>query len=230
MSRRPVPKPRPVELEHAPGSPLSKMLPEITVVALVCWLLISDDASLWVNPDGLLFAAMADGATLMMSGTLIDIATRLKRAPPWWVAPLAIGGILLLYPESITILKESWNMGMWVFLPFAWSVLERVREIWTLPAASKLERIRRRVLTFDRLYTALAVGGLCIVATLILVLLFGVPLEAVLSPLNLLWPMLGFYAINAANVIRVHRPSFARSAKSLWPKMDGGQGTDLDPL
>jgi len=230
MSRRPVPKPLPLELEHAPGSPLAKLLPELTVVALVCWLLVWPDAGMWVNPDGLLFAAMADAATLMMSGTLIDIATRLKRAPPWWVAPLAIGGILLLYPESITILKESWNMGMWVFLPFAWSVLERVREIWTLPSASKLERIRRRVLTFDRLYTGLMVAALGLVTMMVMMFVIGIPADVVLNPFSLLWAMLAFYGINAANVIRVHRPSFAKAAKSLWPRIDGGQGTDLSPI
>jgi len=200
----------------------------LAVVGLVCWLLIDESAAVWVDPQGLQFAAIADGATLMMSGTLVDIASRLKRAPPWWLAPIAVAAVLLLYPESFSMLQQAWSLGLWVFLPFAWSLLERVREIWTLPSASKLERIRRRALTFDRLYTALALAGLGIVVLLVLLFAVGIALEDIFSPFNLLWPMLAFYGINAINVIRVHRPSFTKSPRSLWPKFDGGEAARLD--
>lgn len=209
----------------------AKLLPELAVIACVIWLLLAPivspkNANL-VDFNSLLYVVIADGATLMMSGTLIDIASRLKRPPPWWVLPIAVAVILLLYPEVIELLTNFWQLGGWVFLPFAWSIFERVYEIWTLPSATRLEKIRRRVLTFDRLYSGIAVGCAFIVLMLASILIVG--FKASIDSMNeyIFWPILVFYAVNAANVLRVHRPRFSQSPRSLWPKFDGGEGIDL---
>ncbi len=101
--------------------------------------------------SSMLIAAFADGATLMASSTLIDVASRLQKAPSWWVAPLVVVGLFMFFPETWQMLQIIWNLGAWVMLPFTWSIVERVRQIWTLPAASRPEKIRRRTLTVDRL-------------------------------------------------------------------------------
>lgn len=214
----------------APGSMLSKLLPELSVVATVAMLLFAPGYARWLDPQALGFAAMVDGATLMFSATLIDVASRLRRAPPWWLGLLIIAAILVAYPDVIGLISMAWSMGMWVFLSFAWSILERLRELWTLPAASTLEKIRRRTLTFDRLYTALILGGVCVAGMLINALLNDGSMEAGLTERALPWVMFTFYAIATLNVWRVHRPAFAQRPRSLWPKIDQGEATYLDPL
>ncbi len=232
MRTRPGPLPvdRPPEAPPHPAAVLSKLLPEFSVLILVSCLLLAPEWAWMVRPEALLFVAMADGATLMMSATLVDLASRLKKPPPWWLAPLALGGILLAYPDTIEVLKLGWSLGVWVFLPFAWSIIERVREIWTLPLASPLERIRRRVLTFDRLYTGIVLIGVSIVLLLVHLLVLGNPISDLRIDDRLPWLLLAFYSVSAANVIRVYRPRFAQRPSSLFPGMDAGQSVSLDPL
>ncbi len=213
------------------GGLTAKLLPELAVIACVLWLIlapiISPESAHLVDFNSLLYVVIADGATLMMSGTLIDIASRLKRPPPWWLLPIAVAAILLLYPEVTQLLQNFWQLGGWVFLPFAWSIFERVHEIWTLPSAMRLEKVRRRVLTFDRLYTGIVVGGGFIALMLASILILGFKTTIDGMSVYVFWPILVFYAINALNVLRVHRPRFSQSPRSLWPKFDGGDGTDL---
>jgi hypothetical protein len=88
--------------------------------------------SLAPNPATIYAALAAEGASLMFFCTLVDIASRVQRRPPWWLAILIVGGVLLLYPDLITVLKAAFEEGLWVFLPLAWSLGERIRELWTL--------------------------------------------------------------------------------------------------
>jgi len=229
-------QPRPLPATLAPEPParlaavLAKLLPELSVLLLVSLLLLAPAWAWMIDRNALMFVAMADGATLLMSATLVDVASRLTRPPSWWLAPLALVGILLAYPEAIQLLKLGWSLGLWIFLPFAWSIGERVYEIWTLPLASPQERIRRRVLTFDRLYTGIVLAGLLIALLLIQLLVLGNSIDDLRIDERLPWLLLVFYGINAGNVVRVHRPRFAQRPGSLWPGMDGGQGSSLDPL
>ena len=111
-------------------------------------------------------------------------------------------------------------------LGFVWSLLERIFELWTLPAASILEKLRRRTLSFDRLYTGLVVGGIGVAALVGNDLLYdgniamrsyrGAPSLALL-----------FYGVATFNAWRVHRPAFALRPRSSRPWIDGGQATDL---
>jgi hypothetical protein len=216
--------------ESPAGALYSKLFPELSILVLLVLLILAPQQAWWIDRQALEFGVMADGATLMLSATLIDVASRLQRAPPWWLVPIIVTGLFLAYPEAWQMLTMGWSLGIWCFLPFAWSILERLREMWTLPRASRIEKIRRRTLTFDRLYTALVLGGLWIGAGLLWLLVFGAGLEAIFDTSRLEWLLLAFYAINVGNVIRVHRPAFQQRPRSLLPWIDGDQASYLDPL
>jgi hypothetical protein len=210
-----------------PGGLLSKLMPELSVVATVLVALLVPG---WLHPDALLTTASVDGATLMMSATVVDVASRLRRAPPWWLGAILVGGLLLLYPGTIGMLIAAWALGLWTFLPFAWSILERMRELWTLPLATPLEKTRRRTLTFDRLYTALVIGVVTVVAFVANSLTEYVDTGGDLAQNVLPWLMLAFYGVSAWNAWRVHQPGFEVRPRSLWPWIDGGQASYLDPI
>lgn len=207
-----------------------KLLPELSVLLLFMVLILAPEQASWIDEDALGFGVMADGATLMLSATMIDVASRLQRAPPWWLAPIILAGMFLMYPDAWVVLKTGWTLGFWCFLPFAWSILERLRELWTLPGASRIEKIRRRTLTFDRLYLAPVLGVLWIGGGLVWMLASGGEFGQVFDPSRMLWLLLAFYAINVFNIVRVHRPSFSQRPRSLLPWIDGGQAVYLDPL
>lgn len=223
-------KPDMPDSANASGAMLGKLLPELSVLLLSACIVFVPEGSWRPRPDTFLLAVFADGATLMFSATLVDIASRLRSSPPWWLGILIGAGILILYPDTIMLLKEAWSLGLWVFAPFAWSIAERLRELWTLPAASKLEKIRRRTLTFDRLYSALIVGGASTIAALILALCNDGSFPADLFLQAAPWVVMVFYAIAAFNAWRVHTPAFALRPRSLWPWIDQGQNSYLDAL
>lgn len=219
-----------LEFIDAPGSMLSKLLPELAVVATVAMFLFAPNYAYRLDPEALGFAALSEGATLMLSATLIDVASRLRYAPPWWLGILIGAGILLMYPNALAMIQTAWVMGMWIFLPFAWSLIERIRALWTLPTASTIEKIRRRTLTFDRLYTALILGGICVAGMIINALQNDGSMEIGLGERALPWLMIVFYTVAVLNVWRVHRSAFAKRPRSLWPWIDQGEATYLDPL
>jgi hypothetical protein len=220
-------KPEPVD---DPGAMLGKFLPELSVLLLCAWIVFAPPGYRRPDPGALMFAVMADGATLMLSATLVDVASRMRTAPPWWLGILISAGILIVYPDTIMLLREAWSLGLGIFAPFAWSIIERLRELWTLPAASTLEKIRRRTLTFDRLYSALIVGGVSTIAALVLAICNDGSFPVHLFEQGAPWVVLVFYAIAAFNAWRVHTPAFARRPRSLWPWIDQGQNTYLNPL
>jgi hypothetical protein len=220
-------KPTPVA---EPGAMLGKLMPELSVLLLCAWFLFAPDGYQRPDPDGLMLAVMVDGATLMLSATLVDVASRLRRPPRWWLGVLICAGILIMYPDAIALLREAWTLGLWVFAPFAWSILERMRELWTLPSASTIEKIRRRTLTFDRLYTALVVGGMATIGALLLAIENDGSFPSHLFLTAAPWVVMVFYAIAALNAWRVHTQAFATRPRSLWPWIDQGQNSYLNPL
>jgi hypothetical protein len=115
--------------------------------------------------------------------------------------------------------KSSWYQGVWVFLPFVWSMVERFRQLWTLPRASRLEKLRSRALAFDRFQTGLS-GYFLMFLILVASSMasddpdFPYRAAAILIPgfLSL------FFAIACIDEIRVHSEGFARSPRRLWAK------------
>ena len=178
----------------------------------------------------LMLAVLADGATLMAFSSLIDVASRLKKPMKWWLAlPLGVG-ILAFNQEVVDMLGLAWSQGLAVFIPFTWNLLDRIRQLWTLPLASPMEKIRRRTMTFDRLYV-----GLFIMVALIVCLLAGVftgfaAIEDFFGSRALIAVGVSFYAIAAFNAWRVYQPAFSRQPRSLLPRVDNGQASYLNPL
>jgi hypothetical protein len=84
---------------------------------------------------------------------LVEVATRRRQPPTLWVGLLIIAALLVYCPTVLMLAKWSWHGGVWMFLPFLWSMGERLRQLWTLPRASLLEKIRARALAFDRFQT-----------------------------------------------------------------------------
>jgi hypothetical protein len=208
----------------------AKFMPEVMILISLIW--ISVTPAHWWKPDidAIEFGIAADGLMLMASCTLIDIFTRLQRAPPWWIAPFAVLGVLMINPDLVGFAIHGFQLG-WLFItPFLWSAVERLRELWTLPTATTLEKIRRRTLTFDRLYVGFFIAVVGMLFGLIAYLAFDLELSSWLNP-SVLWIICGFYAISCFNVWRVHQDAFAKRPRSMFPKwLDQGDSTYLAPL
>lgn len=211
------------------GQYLARLLPEIVACATALAL------ALGLLPEGLAGSVrrMLDGivafeaVTLMFLCILVDVATRLRRAPPWWLGLLGCGALLVLYPEVPGLLIGALHEGLWVALPFAWSMIERLRELWTLPGSPRIEKLRRRALIFGRLFSGLVVAGTFVLAWL---------LESIVSDAGgrvqglAPWFVAAYFALAACDAWRVHRPAFAIRPRNLWPWFDGGQTERMDPI
>ncbi len=208
----------------------AKLLPELAtlLVLLGLWL---GFLSQWLDiavEDTVIWLVGIEAATVLFLVTLVDIATRLKSPPPWWTGVALVVGLLIIYPEVLGMLAAGWQLGLWVFLPLIWSLLERFRELWTMPRASQIEKYRRRALSWGRLVTGLILCGLFVAFLLGHAVVSDDYLddEALFELLAL--PMLClFYLIAAFDAWRVHQPGFARQPRSLWPFLDSGDTTRI---
>jgi hypothetical protein len=206
------------------------MLPELSMLATVIIFAIDGIGPYQIDMSILMLALFADGATLMAFSSLIDIATRLKKPMPWWLAiPVGVG-VVVMNGEAIEMLDLAWSQGLVVFLPFTWTLLDRIRQLWTLPPATAMEKIRRRTMTFDRLYVGLFVVGLWLVIGMALTVSGVVEFQDFFGPRVIVFIGIVFYSIAAFNAWRVYQPAFSRRPRSLLPHMDKGQSASLDPL
>jgi hypothetical protein len=216
--------------EQRSSSFTAKFSPECMILLSLTWIILTP--AHWWRPDieALWFGISGDLVMIMASCTLIDIATRIQRAPPWWIAPFAVLGLLMLTPDLVGYVAQGFQLGWLVVVPFLWSVIERLRELWTLPTATTLEKIRRRTLTFDRLYVALIIGMSSLVLGLVAYMAFEFDFFTGLNRAAL-WIVWSFYAISCYNVWRVHQEAFVKRPRSLLPKwIDQGESTYLNPL
>lgn len=110
--------------------------------------------------DDLVFALIVEGGFLMMQGTLIDIASRLRKRPPVWMIVIIVGGVLLFSQEARVVLWMAWGRGWVVFVPLLISLAERGAVLWHLPNRSRIEKIAARALVSNRITTGLALFGL----------------------------------------------------------------------
>ncbi|HSS78817.1 MAG TPA: hypothetical protein VLV54_19010 [Thermoanaerobaculia bacterium] len=160
--------------------------------------------------------------TLFFVVALVDIASSQRQPPTLWGGLLIIAVLLFVCPTVLMLAKWSWHGGVWMFLPFLWSMSERLRQIWTLPRASLLEKIRTRALAFDRFQTG-SVGY--VVMFLVLFASFVVSevrddhFPNLAADLAIPSFLALFFAINCIDEIRVHGEGFARSPGLLWSKL-----------
>lgn len=110
--------------------------------------------------DELFFSLIVEGGFLLMTGTLVDIATRLRKRPPVWVIALIVAGVVLFSGEARMVLQMAWQRGSIVFIPLLLSLAERATMLWHMPGQPRVRKIAARALVGNRITTGLALFGL----------------------------------------------------------------------
>lgn len=90
--------------------------------------------------------------------TLVDVATRLRRRPPWWLIPPLVLALLAFAPGGGLLFQLLLSGQAGVLLPGMWSLWQRARMFWVMPTATPLQRMRTRAIASGRLNIALLCG------------------------------------------------------------------------
>lgn len=158
--------------------------------------------------EALAFGILIEGGFLLMQATLVDIATRLKKRPPFWLIPIMVGAILLFMGGSAwEVLKMAWDRGMAFFLPLLLSLLERGYILWQMPVRTRVQKIAARALIGNRIVTGIA---LCVLTLVASIALDSVGEWLVFSASAL------YFGIAAYDDARVRRPKFAERPRVLF--------------
>lgn len=215
--------PRPLDL-------LPKLLPEVWLVGAALAVAVWPERVAPGVTAGLYFVVLVEVVFSLAQGTLTDVATRLRRRPPWWAVPLIAGGLALMYPEVTSLVGAVLAQGWPVFLPFLWSLLVRLRELWTMPEASRLDKLRRRALVSGRISLVLVVGGAAVAAAGLTSLLDPAGGGFAIFERSAGWWLAAAFGATAFDVVRVHRPAFAQRPRALMGRFDPLGVEDLSPL
>lgn len=151
---------------------------------------------------------------------LVEVASTRRQPPTLWGGLVIIAALLVFCGQTVFMLaKWSWHGGVWVFLPFLWSMVERFRQLWTLPRASLLEKLRIRALAYDRYQTGY-VGYIVMFLVLVASLMVSDDPDIPYRTAVLVLPgfLALFFAVACIDAIRVHGEGFARSPRRLWAK------------
>jgi hypothetical protein len=175
---------------------------------------VDEKSMSWVNSvlAGELF-------TFFFVVALVEVASRRRTPPTLWVGLLTVATLLVFFPTVLMLAKWSWHGGVWMFLAFLWSMVERFRQLWTLPRASRLEKLRTRALAFDRFQTGLSgyfVMFFILLGSLMLSDDPDFPYHAAEMVIPIFLAL--FFAITCIDEIRVHGEGFVRSPRRLWAK------------
>jgi hypothetical protein len=228
----------PSGLEAIPGEPLDrpldvlpKLLPELSLaLAFLAAAIFPDRVGPRVR-ETMDFVVLVEVLFCMGQGTLTDIATRLRKPPPWWLGLLILGGLLLFNVQVLGLTTGLVREGGWlVALPFLWSLVERGRELWTMPRASRLEKLRRRALVSGRISLVLIGGGVAIAAMGLSYLVDDVDGGGPFVERYAAWGLAVLFGLAAFDVWRVHRPAFARRPRALFGAFDPLRVTDLSRI
>ena len=118
----------------------------------VSWWPTLDDRILWTT-------VVIEALFLWPQIGLVDIATRVRKRPPWWAIPPIVLVVMLFAPGASSLLPVLLDPVGAVFLPVAFSLWQRAQMLWTLPGRPVLERERARAIMGGRLNIAIAVGA-----------------------------------------------------------------------
>jgi hypothetical protein len=166
--------------------------------------------------DELFFVLLVEGGFLLAQGTLVDIATRLKKRPPVWAAALIVVGVVLFSNYTLDVLKMAWERGSLVFVPLLVSVAERGTVLWRMPGRPQIEKIAARALIANRIITGLGLLGL---VTVTMVVSVAFPhlynFDALGSAVTMFAGAL-YFAIAAFDDWRVRGPKFAEKPRVLF--------------
>ena len=110
--------------------------------------------------EHLFVVLLVEGGFLMAQGTLVDIATRLRKRPPIWAIALIVFAVVLFSDHTWEILRMAWQSGSLVFVPLLVSIAERGTILWRMPDRPQIEKIAARALIANRIITGLGLFGL----------------------------------------------------------------------
>lgn len=163
--------------------------------------------------------------------TLTDVATRIRKRPPWWLIPPLAIGLIVLAPGGMDFVKVLLNNQPLLLVPALWSVFHRARQLWELPGTPALTRMRVRALANGRAN----VGGLLIVVMLALSIAqtSGWEFANTLMQASVHTALLAaiYFAATAFDCWRVGGAGFARSRKPLlWLDLIGVRDTETPVL
>jgi hypothetical protein len=165
--------------------------------------------------EELYFALFVEGGFLMAQGTLVDIATRLRKRPPLWAVVVIAGAVILFSEHTHMVLRAAWERGAVVFVPLLFSLGERAAVLWRMPGRPEIERIAVRALVANRIITGLVLFGL-VTADMIA----RVALSGAYGPSGGNWaPLLAgaiYYAVAAFDDWRVRGARFAERPSVLF--------------
>lgn len=199
-------------------------IPDALMAAICAVAAFTDFGFMSVRAE-LVFALMVEGGFLMMQGTLVDIATRLKKRPPLWLAIVIVTGVAIFSEHTIGILRIAWERGSIVFVPLLISIAERGTVLWRLPDRTRIEKIAARALVANRITTGLVLFGLLTIGMIITVILKTF-YEPVLAPFA---AGAIYYAVATYDDWRVRGRRFAEKPRVLF-RFDPIDATYLEPL
>lgn len=205
----------PAEFIPAPLELLLKVLPELSVVGVALASVLTPSYLPASMHETLIMIAFVEGAFCVAQGTLTDLATRLQKPPPFWSVPIILAGIAVFFPETRVVVSMAQELGWAALLGIAWSIAERMRELWTMPRASRLEKLRRRALVGGRISLLLLFGGAMTALMLGSYLYDSDNGGGQVVTNNLAWFVAAYFSLTAIDVARVHRPAFARRPLTL---------------
>lgn len=163
----------------------------------------------------LVFILIVEGGFLMMQGTLVDIATRLKKRPPVWLIVIIVAGVVIFSEHSLAIVQMAWASGWVVFLPLLVSLAERGSMLWHMPSRSPVEKMAARALIGNRITTGLALFGLMTLTMVAMTIFTGFEWTNLGQ-----WPPLAagavYFAIAAYDDWRVRGRKFAERPRVLF--------------
>ena len=167
-------------------------------------------------PHELMFVLIVEGGFLLAQGTLVDIATRLKKRPPIWLAALILVGVVLISDHTLDVLRMAWQQGSLVFVPLLVSIAERGTVLWRMPGRPQIEKIAARALIANRIITGLGLFGLVTIVMLIGAIFPNLYDFSAISVTVIMFAGAIYFAVAAFDDWRVRGPKFAERPRVLF--------------
>lgn len=177
----------------------------------------------------LVFVLLVEGGFLMAQGTLVDIATRLRKRPPVWLGAVILIGVVLLSHYTWDVLRIAWERGSVVFVPLLVSIGERGTLLWRMPDRPRIEKLAARALISNRITTGLALFGLVTISMVIGTVFPELYAFETYVMMIVLAAGALYFGVAALDDWRVRGPKFAQRPRVLF-RWDPIGIDHLDPL
>lgn len=166
--------------------------------------------------DDLVYSLIVEGGFLLAQGTLIDIATRLRKRPPIWAAALIVIAVMLFSQNTMDVIRMAWQHGAVVFVPLLVSIAERGTVLWRMPGRPRIEKIAARALVANRISTGLWLFGLVTLAMIVGVVFPSLYDSTTIGALPTMIAGALYFAVAAFDDWRVRGAKFAAHPRVLF--------------